>query len=304
MSESYDAEAHVSADYCYRHPDRQSWVLCQRCGRTICPECQTQAPVGVQCPECVREGRIAMAGASGRSGGSPGSPRRPARVTQIRRRPAWQQWLRGVLMPDSGAPVVSWVLLGALVVSFIVNFFTQNALALLLYAAPNQAPWEIWRYFTSALVQTSALNLVLNIVFFVLIGPTIERMLGRARFAAVLAAGAAVGSSAMLLAGSGALGLSGAMFGMFAAYFVIIRRHGAPATQFLIMMGINVVLTLVLSPVFIFMLVGGAIGGGGAAALFYLHEDRRTRNPWTPYAQIALGIAAFILLATLRSQFG
>ena len=45
------------ANSCYRHPDRQSYILCQRCGRTICPECQTQAPVGVICPECMREQR-------------------------------------------------------------------------------------------------------------------------------------------------------------------------------------------------------------------------------------------------------
>ena len=42
-------------NFCYRHPDRQSFVLCQRCLRTICPECQTQAPVGVICPECLRD---------------------------------------------------------------------------------------------------------------------------------------------------------------------------------------------------------------------------------------------------------
>ena len=45
----------IAGNFCYRHPDRQSFVLCQRCGRTICPECQTQAPVGVHCPECMRE---------------------------------------------------------------------------------------------------------------------------------------------------------------------------------------------------------------------------------------------------------
>ena len=49
-----------AANYCYRHPDRQSFVLCQRCGRTICPECQTQAAVGVHCPECVRESRASV----------------------------------------------------------------------------------------------------------------------------------------------------------------------------------------------------------------------------------------------------
>jgi hypothetical protein len=30
--------SHDPANYCYRHPDRQSFVLCQRCGRTICGE--------------------------------------------------------------------------------------------------------------------------------------------------------------------------------------------------------------------------------------------------------------------------
>ena len=59
--------------------------------------------------------------------------------------------------------------------------------------------------------------------------------------------------------------MTGAMFGMFASYFFIMRSSGAPTTQFLIIMGLNVVVTLVLSPAFIFMLIGGAIGGGGAA---------------------------------------
>ena len=49
------SDAVASGNVCYRHPDRQSYILCQRCGRTICSQCQTQAPVGVHCPECVRE---------------------------------------------------------------------------------------------------------------------------------------------------------------------------------------------------------------------------------------------------------
>ncbi|MGA1829220.1 MAG: rhomboid family intramembrane serine protease, partial [Microbacterium sp.] len=47
-------------NFCYRHPDRQSFVLCQRCLRTICPECQTQAAVGVICPECLADQRRAQ----------------------------------------------------------------------------------------------------------------------------------------------------------------------------------------------------------------------------------------------------
>jgi len=39
---------------CYRHPDRETWVSCVRCGRHACPDCLRQAAVGQQCVECIR----------------------------------------------------------------------------------------------------------------------------------------------------------------------------------------------------------------------------------------------------------
>ena len=41
---------------CPRHPDRESYVRCQRCMRPTCPECQRPAAVGIQCVDCVAEG--------------------------------------------------------------------------------------------------------------------------------------------------------------------------------------------------------------------------------------------------------
>ena len=37
--------------YCYRHPDRETGLSCSECGRPICYECMTPAPVGIRCPE-------------------------------------------------------------------------------------------------------------------------------------------------------------------------------------------------------------------------------------------------------------
>ena len=46
-----------ASDYrCYRHPDREAYISCQRCERLICPECMNDASVGFQCPSCVSEG--------------------------------------------------------------------------------------------------------------------------------------------------------------------------------------------------------------------------------------------------------
>src|SRR6266566_7548572 len=36
---------------CYRHPDRETGLSCSECGRPICTECMTVAPVGLRCPE-------------------------------------------------------------------------------------------------------------------------------------------------------------------------------------------------------------------------------------------------------------
>jgi hypothetical protein len=38
--------------FCYRHPDRETYVRCGRCDRPICPRCAMQGPVGFRCRSC------------------------------------------------------------------------------------------------------------------------------------------------------------------------------------------------------------------------------------------------------------
>lgn len=41
------------APTCYRHPQRETWVSCGRCGKPLCPDCIEHGPVGVRCRECL-----------------------------------------------------------------------------------------------------------------------------------------------------------------------------------------------------------------------------------------------------------
>jgi hypothetical protein len=47
--------------YCYRHPDRETWVRCGRCDQPICTNCAMQGPVGMRCKTCGKPRRDALA---------------------------------------------------------------------------------------------------------------------------------------------------------------------------------------------------------------------------------------------------
>lgn len=44
--------------YCVNHPDRETLLRCNKCGKPICPECAIRHPVGLRCRECAQLRRI------------------------------------------------------------------------------------------------------------------------------------------------------------------------------------------------------------------------------------------------------
>lgn len=309
----------LSPDVCYRHPDRASWTLCERCGRTICPECQILTPQGVRCPDCVREtggsvtwqragsvakssgkgrGRSGRAGSSERSsrGSSGGSGAGSGRVGRV---------LGELLRPGSTTPVLSWAAVGIALVLWITGFVLGNLPFAFLAASPTVGT-QVWRYATSwsvypAGLDLSILSILLNVVFFLLIAPGVERFLGRAKFATVFLASAAVAASAMVLAGGVAYGLFGALFGLFGSYLILLWHDPAARMRALVILGINVLITLVLGATFLPAIVGGVIGGAGATFLLRLLEDRPGMRPSTRYLLVAGACAVFVALAVIRS---
>jgi membrane associated rhomboid family serine protease len=266
-----------SANYCYRHPNRQSFVLCQRCGRTICPECQTQAAVGVHCPECVRESRQSM-------------PRtRPAVVTAVRR------------ATGTDAPVVTYAIMALCVLVFIAEAATgllTSRTGSVVYSAlayyPPLTVVQPWRMVTSLFVHASVLHILFNMFSLFILGTQVEAMIGRVRFLVLFLLAGIGGSVAVLLLAPGVVvvGASGAIFGLFGAYFIIARHLGANATQLIIVIAINLGIGFVVPGIAWQAHVGGLIIGALVALVFVRTRPRTLR---IPQVGMLIGIGALLL---------
>ncbi|HWR85307.1 MAG TPA: rhomboid family intramembrane serine protease [Rhodoglobus sp.] len=261
-----------SADTCYRHPDRPSYVLCQRCGRTICPECQTQAAVGVQCPECVREGRASM-------------PRR-----------SMGSRMSGVLGRAGDRPVVTLTLIAVTAVAFVLQ---QLVPAVEFYGVyrPGLTLLLPWTPITSVFLHGGIVHLALNMLALFVLGPALEQLLGRARFLALYLIAGLGGTVAVALLnpGGAVLGASGAIFGLFGAYFVVSRSLGAANPQILVVIGLNLVAGFIIPGISWQAHVGGLLAGCAAAAIL-LATRRRQQRTQQVLLIAALAVALVVIL--------
>ncbi|PZQ88982.1 MAG: hypothetical protein DI534_09370 [Leifsonia xyli] len=292
---------------CYRHPDRQSWVLCQRCGRTICAECQILAPVGVQCPECVREagGSVQWTPTHTKPVKQRAAARRRTTTASASSRSGFSGWIADRLRPDGQTPPLSWIFAGVLVALWILGLITDNLPLNWLAAVPEDA-WQLWRYLTAPFVTVAAisvngiLGIVISLFFWLLIAPSAERSLGRTRFLLVFAAASAVGSAAMLIAGLPIFGFGAPLFGVFGAYAVLSWSYPPARMQIISVLAINLLINIYVSGGYSLpYLIGGALAGAGATYLLQFYESRARSKPSTPYLIIAGGAVALIVIAII-----
>ncbi|PZE37083.1 rhomboid family intramembrane serine protease [Curtobacterium sp. MCPF17_031] len=266
----------ASPNTCYRHPDRPSFVLCQRCGRTICPECQTPAAVGVHCPECVREQRAKFTENRRASG--------PSSLTVARRRFA---------MLDQKATVV---LIAVSVVVWLLDRVSGGFLSQWLAYNSALLPTQPWRIVTVLFVHSTFLHLAFNMWALLIFGRMLENMLGTWRFLALFCI-AGVGGSVLvtfLAPGTWVVGASGAIFGLFAAFFVLQRSLGNNAVSLLVVIGLNLVIGFLPGTNISWQAhVGGIIAGFVTGFVF-----ARTRNVRQRGLQVALlGLEAVVAIA-------
>jgi membrane associated rhomboid family serine protease len=135
-----------------------------------------------------------------------------------------------------------------------------------LFPGDVLAKGQWWRLLSYCFVHGGLLHLIINMYFLYSVGPMVERMLGPWRYLLLYLIAGFGGGCAVLLAGSAAVGASGALCGLLAAmavWVVMNRRHlpTALASNWLRNIMVNVVLIVIIS-----MMPGvsaaGHFGGG------------------------------------------
>lgn len=246
---------------CPRHPDRISYVRCQRCNRPVCPECQRPASVGIQCVDCVNQAK---------------KQQRPLRS-------------RLGFTAAQGPPLVTYVLVGINVAVFLVGTLLirgnwEYYLALWPGYAADFGPQyvdvgnEWYRWVTSGFTHFGWLHLGLNMFVLWQFGTQLEPIMGRLRFLTLYFVSLLGGSLAVELLASGTsphAGASGAIFGLIAAYAIVLKRLNLPFQSLVATAGIWLVLGFVLPGVSWQGHLGGAIAGALTMLAMFRGVDKR-----------------------------
>jgi membrane associated rhomboid family serine protease len=264
--------------YCYRHPDRETGLSCSECGRPICTECMTVAPVGLRCPD------------------HSGRPQGVARVRRQVRRAGWAG--TGALVTKTLIAINVLVYLaeigsgsgatGAGGGGSVVDRFALDG--------PDVANGGWWRLITAGFLHANVLHIGLNMLILWLVGSPLEEMLGRGRYLLLYFVSLLAGSAGALLQAPlvTTVGASGAIFGLFGAllvleYFATGQIVGGQAFGL-------IVINLIFSFTFSNISWGGHIGGlvGGILGTLVLARFGRGH---AAYGRLGLlGIAGMVLI--------
>lgn len=293
---------------CYRHTKRESYVRCTRCDRYICPDCMREASVGHQCPECVREGNRSVREARTAFGGR---------------------------IATSGVPVVTYALIALNVALYVAELLRPEIVVRLDalgsgllgpdgngyvyhgepvppgFRAIGVAHGEWYRLITSAFLHLSptggrfgVTHILFNMAALWNIGRVVEGQLGRARYLGLYLLAALGGGVAeyVLAPYTPALGASGAVFGLGAAYYVLSRR-----LRYDPLGGNRLIVTLLVWLVISAAITSwqGHLGGlltGGAVGLVIAYAPARHRTLVQALGAAAVLIALVVLVVVKTSQ--
>jgi membrane associated rhomboid family serine protease len=273
---------------CYRHPDQQAGVVCQRCDRPICPQCMHQASVGFHCPECTKKGAQKVYQGVG----------------SLQQRPIVTEVLMGLniaVFVIGALVVMNGGYFGGSATSFHLDWastaYTHGNAFTGFSGGVGGGEW--YRLVTAGFVHFGIIHLAVNMYSLWILGRAAEQYAGRLAFGMIYGVSLLAGSFGSLVMEPQALsaGASGAIFGLMGAMFLAFRAQGIPLSRspLLSVLIINVFITLSVPNISIGAHLGGLIGGAIAGWLFFDLARRPGIDKRLPYALSgALGVALVV----------
>jgi membrane associated rhomboid family serine protease len=250
------------------------------------------ASVGFQCPQCVREG----AG----TGHAPGAAR-PRTLAG------------GAVTADPR--LLTKILIGINLAVFVAVHASSSLLNdLVLIGAWPPAPWtptegvaggDWYRLVTSMFTHEEIWHIAFNMLSLWWLGGPLEAALGRVRYLALyLVSGLAGSALTYLLAAPSAasLGASGAVFGLFGATAVLMRRLDYDMRPVIALLAINLIFTF--TPGFNIAWqahIGGLVAGVVVGhAMVHAPRERRALVQYGACALVLAVVAGMVLLRTVQ----
>lgn len=175
---------------------------------------------------------------------------------------------------------------------------------------PGVVQWEPYRLITSAFLHStqSPAHIGFNMLSLFLMGRYLEPQLKTLRFATIYLFSAVGGSIMQLLLVTGddrftgAVGASGAIFGLFGAYLVWSWLNRRPTKPMWILLGLNVAITIITPQISWQSHLGGFLIGVAATAVLVAAKFRRT-GVWGKILG-KIGITGVIILMALGYAIG
>ena len=238
------------------------------------------ASVGFQCPDCVAEGAKTI--------------RTPRTV------------FGGRVTSDTARVSITLIGLNAFV--FVLGFVVPDLperfgnLALAVNsdrtALIGVADGQYYRLITAAFLHAGLFHILMNMFALAQLGPLLEQALGRGRFLALYLLSALGGSTLSYVLSSPSqlgVGASGAIFGLFGAYYVVVRRLGGETQTIVVLLVINLVITFAVPIIDWRAHLGGLIVGAIVAAAFAYAP----RGPKQQQLHVAAAVVVAIVLAAV-----
>jgi membrane associated rhomboid family serine protease len=293
------AQAGVST--CYRHPDREAYIRCQRCDRFICPDCMRPAAVGFQCPECIKQG--AKETRSGRTAYGGLRPTDASVTSGVLIALNVAVWIAIQATGGGASRLLDWLMLRTQALCDVPGPGAADVSRSVCDQAggtylPGAVDGAYWQLLTSTFTHVEVLHIGFNMLALWVLGPQLELAIGRLRFLAIYFISGFAASAMVLWFGpefttGGTLGASGAIFGVMGALAVVVFKVGGDVRGILTWIGINFVFTFVASGISWQGHLGGFLAGTaiGAVLVYAPRGPRRSAVQGAGVAAVALVVA-------------